>query len=114
MAAGRIILYLALLIFITACEDRQQPSDLEDTDNLLAADNQTATSRYDCDNGLTLQARYEPRADQLVLFMTDRAVRMEHVPSASGAKFSADNIVFWSKDGVVLLQREGRPDVQCQ
>lgn len=103
-----------VLLLLAACDDRQQdPSDLENADELLAADDSTRSSHYACDNGLNIEARYEPRHNQMVIFMIDRAVRLEHVESASGAKFGAGDIVFWTKGDSALLTRSGEPDRQC-
>ena len=103
------------MLLITACEDQQQaPSDLEDTNRLLDNGDNTRTNEYICGDGFRIQTSHEPRHDQLVLFMTDRAVELQQVRSASGAKFEAQDIVFWSKDKRALLQRNGKPDIECQ
>ncbi len=105
---------LVLLSCLAGCDDRQPPADMQDPEQLLAATSATETTDYVCDNGSRLQTRHEPRFDRLVLFMNNRAVRLEHVRAASGSQYTADGIVFRDKGDKVRLERDGQPATQCR
>jgi len=103
-----------ILLLLGGCEPSSPESELEDTGKLLETDHEPKEFEYQCNDSERIQVRYEPRTDEMVLFLTDRAVRLRHVASASGAKYSAAGIIFWNKGNSALLQRAGRPDSECR
>jgi len=105
---------LVLLACLAGCDDQQPPADMQDTEQLLAATTTTEISDYVCEDGTRLQTRPEPRFDRLVLFMNHRAVRLQHVRSASGSQYTAEGIVFWNKGDRARLERDDQPTTQCR
>ena len=105
---------VVLLACLAGCDDQQPPADMQDPEQLLAATSATETTDYLCDNGSRIQARHEPRFDRLVLFMNNRAVRLQHARSASGSQYTAEDIVFWDKGDKARLERDGKPTTQCR
>lgn len=113
-ATGKITLILASLLLLTACDEQQPPADLKATTELLAQAAPSEPVDYQCEDGSRIQARHEPQHGRMVLYMIDRAVQLEPVASASGAKFEADDIVFWNKGDTAILQRAGEAEFKCR
>lgn len=114
-AAIRLILGCTLLLCLAACEDEQAPADVRDTSKLLAAETtSSATAQYVCEDGSRVQSRYEQQFDRMVLFMTDRAVRLDPVRSADGTRFEAEGIVFRTQGDEARLERDGQPAIRCR
>ncbi len=114
-AAIRLIPGCTLLLCLAACEDQQTPADVRDISKLVAAETTSSTTvQYVCEDGSRVQSRYEQRLDRMVLFMSDRAVRLEPVRSADGTRFEADGIVFRTQGDEARLERDGQPAVRCR
>lgn len=113
-ARHRYLTGFVLLSCLAGCDDRQPPADMQDPEQLLTASAATATINYVCSNGSHIQTRHEPRFDQLVVFMSDRAVRLQQVRAAAGSQYAADGIVFRNKGDQIRLERDGKPTTQCR
>jgi len=65
---------------------------------------------YTCADGFRFSVR--PRGDSVVLSLPERTATLPQVPAASGAKYSANGTLFWSKGERATLEAGGasRPD----
>lgn len=105
-----LVLCLTLLAPIGCSSDPQ----LLDTEELLDQAPQTSEQRYRCDDGTQLDTRYEQANDEMVVFLNNRAARLTRERTASGAKYSADDIVFWNKGNRASLTRSDDSTVECR
>jgi putative lipoprotein len=63
---------------------------------------------YECDDQTELVARFEPAVDEMTLILAGRTVRLSHVRSGSGARYSDGKTTFWSKrDEATLVTIDG-------
>jgi putative lipoprotein len=69
---------------------------------------------WDCDGGLTLRMRNLFREKAISLELHEGARRLPQLPSASGARYGDDSVVFWTKGGTATFERKGSPGVQCR
>lgn len=61
------------------------------------------TRAYQCGD-VALVASFEA-GDALDLFLPEQTLRLRRVPSASGAQYAADGVVFWTGDDAARLER---------
>jgi membrane-bound inhibitor of C-type lysozyme len=61
------------------------------------------TRVYDC-QGITAVASFDA-GGALVLFLPEQTLHLRRVPSASGAKYANEGVVFWTKGGEARLER---------
>ncbi len=104
------ILCLTLLAPIGCSSDPK----LIDTEDLLNQAPQSSEQRYRCDDNTQLDTRYEQANDEMVVFLNNRAARLTRERAASGAKYSADDIVFWNKGDRASLTRGDGRTVECR
>jgi membrane-bound inhibitor of C-type lysozyme len=57
---------------------------------------------YECSDGYGFVARVE--GEKAWLFLPRKTISLPHVPSGSGAKYSEDQITYWSKGDEALLE----------
>lgn len=69
---------------------------------------------WECDGGLTLHMRNLFREKAISLELHEGARKLLQLPSASGARFGDDSVVFWTKGGTATFERKGSPVVQCR
>jgi putative lipoprotein len=67
---------------------------------------------YECPSGPGFVARVEPGAAWL--FLPGRTVRLAATPSASGARFGGEGVVFWSRGERSTLEVAGQPPAECR
>ena len=91
---------LALLLAVAACAGSER----------AGAPAAPTTIAYDCEN---LQFTARLAGSHANLWLPGRALSLDRVPSASGAKYAADNAVFWSKGDQALLKVDGRSYRDC-
>jgi len=72
-----------------------------------------STFAYECDDGTTMVAHYEGAA-HVWLFLPSTTVKVPHVPSASGAKYGDETLVWWSRGPNGTLERADRPTTFCR
>ncbi len=109
----RLTPLLMLLAGLNAGCDRSAHELQTEADLLTQDSNETQQAAYECRDGGNLTAQYEPQTGSVVIFMEQRAVRLQQAVSASGAKYEADGITFWSRGDEALLTRVGHEDTQC-
>ena len=70
------------------------------------------TWAYDCE-GLYVVANHG-RSGEITLFLPDRTLSLPAQPAASGAKYGADGLSFWSKgESEALLEQPGESPRRC-
>jgi putative lipoprotein len=66
---------------------------------------------YACPDGFRFSVR--PREDSVLVSLPERAVALPAAPAASGARYSAGGITFWSKGPEGSLEQEGTVRTGC-
>jgi membrane-bound inhibitor of C-type lysozyme len=88
-----LLLYLGILFFLLTLTDCTSPKGIS-----------TQKFIYLCDEGKTLWVEFDTRGEMVMLTIGRRWIYLPKVPSASGAKYSDGNSVFWSKGEVATIQ----------
>jgi uncharacterized membrane protein/membrane-bound inhibitor of C-type lysozyme len=70
------------------------------------------TFAYECPSGPGFVARVE--AGVAWLFLPGRTIRLAAAPSASGARFEGEGMVFWSRGERAMLEVAGQPPAECR
>lgn len=65
---------------------------------------QLRTFYYECEDKSSMVVQYDPTVDEMVVFLPDKTVRLPHVRSGSGARYSNGEITYWNKGREALLQ----------
>ncbi len=94
-------LVAAAPVLVTACG---QPASEQ-------AHEAEATLTYVCPDGWRFDVLVE--TDGVRLFLPDRTVDLEHIPSASGAKYEAGEVLYWSKGEEALVEVDGSAHSGC-
>jgi putative lipoprotein len=91
---------LALLFAIAACAGSER----------AGAPAAPTTIAYDCEN-LQFTARFA--GSHASLWLPGRILKLDRAPAASGAKYTGDGALFWSKGDQALLQLKGQTYRGC-
>jgi len=83
-----------VFIFLLSCTHSKANSE---QDNTLILQ----TYVYECQGGYNFTARVDNQ--DIWLFLPGQTIKLPHVQSGSGAKYSEDNKLFWSKGDEALL-----------
>lgn len=67
---------------------------------------------YECSDGFGFVARVQK--EKVWLFLPEITINLPHVPSASGAKYSDDQITYWSKGDEALLKIGNEKHTICK
>ena len=70
-------------------------------------------SYWECAGGLEFVLKNLRRENAVTLELHEGSRRLEHVPSASGAKYADQSIAFWTKGGAGLFQHKPAAQVKC-
>jgi uncharacterized membrane protein len=70
-------------------------------------------SYWECAGGLEFVLKNLWRENAVTLELHEGSRRLEHVPSASGAKYADQSIEFWTKGGAGLFQHKPAAQVKC-
>lgn len=84
-----------LLVFLNSCTN-SKVSQEQDSKHIRQ------TYVYECDGGYNFTASIEN--DAVWLFLPDQTLKLPRVLSSSGAKYSENDRVFWSKGNKALLE----------
>jgi len=84
----------------------------KNTDGAASPVTQLHTFAYDCNDG-TIVTHLGPEDDAITVFLPGETVRLPHVPTASGAKYSDGTVTLWTKGNEVLLEVVGEDPVNC-
>jgi membrane-bound inhibitor of C-type lysozyme/uncharacterized membrane protein len=90
-----IILVCLILVFLQSCAESKIHKD--PSNNLISK-----TYVYGCNGSYNFTARVEN--DNVWLFLPDQTIKLPHISSGSGAKYSDGNKLFWSKGDEALLE----------
>jgi len=74
---------------------------------------QLATFSFACDDGTTVVANHRDEG-YVYLFLPENTVRLAHVPSASGARYSDGAISYWSKGREATIERADKSTTRCE
>jgi membrane-bound inhibitor of C-type lysozyme len=67
---------------------------------------------YECSDGYGFVARVQ--REKVWLFLPEQTISLTHVPSGSGAKYSEDQITYWSKGDEALLEIGDEKHANCK
>jgi len=67
---------------------------------------------FRCPDGRMVMARFEPQDDFVNMRFQDRDLRLPHVISGSGARYSDGKTTFWNKGRSVLMEVDEKIVVQ--
>jgi putative lipoprotein len=103
----RLAARLLLLLATAACAGPVGPSPPP-----TPARQPARTFVYRCPSGPGFVARVEPGAAWL--FLPGRTVRLAATPSASGARFEGEGMVFWTRGEQATLEVAGQASTGCR
>ncbi len=63
---------------------------------------------YFCDNGKTIEARYQMDGERVVIDVDDGAFTLRKIPSSDGAKYGDENRTFWFKGDELIVETAGK------
>ncbi len=63
---------------------------------------------YFCDNGKTIEARYQLNGERVVIDVDDGAFTLPKIPAETGAKYGDRNRSFWFKGDEVIVEAAGK------
>ena len=67
---------------------------------------------FRCPDGRTVMARFEPQDEFVSVQFVGRELRLPHVISGSGARYSDGKTIFWNKGRSVLVEVDDKVVVQ--
>ena len=101
-----------VLAFLLACTNPQTHSDNTAASLKQTDQDDAKTYVYECSDGFEFVARVQ--AEKAWLFLPGETVNLPHVPSASGAKYSEDQITYWSKGDEAFLEIGDKKHPDCK
>ena len=63
---------------------------------------------YICDNGKTIDARYQLGGERVVIDVDDGSFTLPKIPSDTGAKYGDKNRTFWFKGDELIVETAGK------
>jgi len=63
---------------------------------------------YFCDNGKSIDARYQLGGEKVVIDVDDGAFTLPKIPSDTGAKYGDQNRTFWFKGDELIVEVGGK------
>ena len=94
-------LLLCALVLLQACANPKAHSDKTAGSLKQPGQRNAKIYVYECSDGFGFVASVQ--GEKAWLFLPGKTISLPHVPSASGAKYSEDQITYWSKDDEALL-----------
>jgi len=88
-----LFLYLGILLLLFTLTGCSSPKGIS-TEKFI----------YECDEGKTLSVEFDTRGEMVMLTINRRWIYLPRVPSASGAKYSDGNSIFWLKGEVATIE----------
>jgi len=97
---------------LLACANSATHNDIT-IESRKQQDQSTAkTYVYECSDGYGFVARVQ--GEKVWLFLPGKTISLPHVPSGSGAKYSEDQITYWSKGDEALLEIGSDKHTKCK
>ena len=62
------------------------------------------TFYYECEDKSSIVVQFQPATNEMMVFLPGKTVRLPHVRSGSGARYSDGEVTYWSKGREALLQ----------
>lgn len=93
----------ALLFIVTALLPSCSSADIE---------RQPKSLSFRCPDGRTVMARFEPKDQFATVRLEGRELRLPHVISGFGARYSDGTTTFWNKGNTALVEIDDRIVVQ--
>lgn len=76
---------------------------------------ESAVFLYECPDGFRFSARIEPKlGGKAWLLLPDRTLELQSAAAASGARYAAEGVVFWSYGGEARLELDGAEHQDCR
>jgi membrane-bound inhibitor of C-type lysozyme len=91
--SGALFLYLGILLLLFTLTSCTSPKGIS-----------TQKFIYQCDEGKTLSVEFDTRREMVMLTINRRWIYLPRVPSASGAKYSDGNTIFWLKGETATIE----------
>jgi membrane-bound inhibitor of C-type lysozyme len=88
-----LFVYLGILLFLFTLTCCSSPKGIS-TEKFI----------YQCDEGKTLGVEFDTRGEMVMLTINRRWIYLPKVPSASGAKYSDGNSIFWLKGEIATIE----------
>jgi len=105
------LLFCAFALLL-ACMNSTARNDVTE-ESLKQQDRSAAkTYVYECGDGYGFVARVQ--REKAWLFLPEKTKSLPHVPSGSGAKYSEDQITYWSKGEEALLEIGDEKHTDCK
>jgi putative lipoprotein len=108
---GRVFIAIAALVSITSCKLTYK-ADVNEPRQNSATDSAIRTFVYECRDDYSFVARMQN--SKVWLFLPGKTIALSQVPSASGAKYAGDNVIFWSKGNEAMLETGASKHTGCQ
>lgn len=102
---------LAMLATVAACT-RDAPDVATLAERSVDDIPPLTTFSYACDDGTTAVANHRDKGD-LYLLLPGNTVLLQHLPSASGARYGDGSVSYWSKGREATIQREDGSTSRC-
>ena len=67
---------------------------------------------FRCPDGQTIQARFEPADEFVAVRLSGQDLKLPHVISGSGARYSDGKFTFWNKGKTAMVEVDGRTLVE--
>ena len=105
------LLFCAFALLL-ACTNSATHNDATEESFRPQVQSAAETYVYKCNDGYGFVARVQK--EKAWLFLPGKTIRLPHVPSGSGAKYSEDQITYWSKGDEALLEIGDEKHTNCK
>jgi membrane-bound inhibitor of C-type lysozyme len=107
----RLLMSVAYLAAISGCSQTYN-DQAADTDDKAASGTSIKTFVYECPDDYSFVARTED--SKVWLFLPGKTIDLPRVTSASGAKYTDGDILFWSKGSEAMLEAGNGRHTGCR
>ena len=105
-----LLLYASILLL--GCTNPATHNDISSASFAHQNQSDAKTYVYECSDGYDFVVRIQK--ETAWLFLPEKTISLPHVPSASGAKYSEEQITFWSKGDEAFLEIGDRRHTICK
>jgi membrane-bound inhibitor of C-type lysozyme len=95
------IVFLSLTL-VLACGQKEEPAKTKKpiiTTGMLV---------FHCENDKSFTVKFDAKGESVLLQMDDKSIRLPHVPSGSGAKYSDGRTIVWMKGDEAFVEVNGK------
>jgi len=112
----RLLLNLNILIctftLLLACTHMSTHDSMSGESSQQHDQAEDETYVYECSDGYDFIARHQK--GKVWLFLPEKTIRLSHVPSGSGAKYSDGQITYWNKGHEVFFEIDDAKYLNCK